>query len=76
MSRCNLARFGDEADPQVVLKLVIKEAHFGVGILGVVFHGHIVDSLSSIAQAARHSEDLFARPLSVFLLLLLRHRLV
>jgi hypothetical protein len=41
-----------------------------------VFHGHIVDSLSSIAQATRHSEDLFSRPLSVFLLLLLRHRLV
>ena len=71
MSRSDFARFCNEADPQVILELLIKEAHFSIGVLSVVLHGDIVGSFCSCTQPTRHSKHLLASTLSILLLVLL-----
>jgi hypothetical protein len=70
VSGCNLAGLGNEADPQVVFKLLIEETHLRVGVFGVVLHCHVVDALGAVAETTRNTENLLAGTLPILLLIL------
>lgn len=76
VARGDLARLSNEADPQVVLELLIEEAHLRVRIHGIVLHGHRVVAPGSVAKPAWHTEDLLPGSFFVLFPLLLGELLV
>ena len=76
MPRRDLAGLRDQPDPEVVLQFLAEEAHLSIGVLGIVLHCGIIDSLGAVTQAGWHSEDLLASTPLILLLLLLRQRFV